>query len=191
MIDLHLKKLFAEKVIEKFEKTRKKGMNESRDKLTMARLQKLKKDGLTICVLPIHSKGKAAANCPNCKEEVKLTIDVSDALVEVDQKLFAFLGEQFLTEIHCQYERREKKDVPLPPKMLDVFKLTASRHIFKRLELLEGARELTFDLVFKPLKGRHEDYMSSEVIFRGYSYDADSGKLANIVTKKNYKLDER
>jgi len=78
--------------------------------------------------------------------------------------------------------------VPLPPKLSDVFRLTASEHVFNKLELLEGARELSFDVSFRSLQGKQEDYKSSEVVFKGYSYDAETGKLVNIVKKKNYKL---
>lgn len=78
--------------------------------------------------------------------------------------------------------------MPLPPKLSEVFRLSASEHVFKKLEILEGARELSFDVTFRPLQGKQEDYKTSEIVFKGYSCDAETGQLVNVVKKKNYKL---
>ena len=73
-MEIHLRKLFADKIISKFRGQPAGRQGEEKKKETEARLERLKNQGATICVIPIHTKGKVAAHCPNCKDFVKLTI---------------------------------------------------------------------------------------------------------------------
>ena len=70
------------------------------------------------------------------------------------------------------------------PRLSELFKLKTAHKVFERLEILEGSNEMAFDIYFH---GR-EHYENSSVKINCYSYSVQTGQLANVVSKANFKL---
>lgn len=64
-----------------------------------------------------------------------------------------------------------------------MLRLDTPKPVFNQLVILEGANEMSFTVKFH---GK-EDYQSSAITINGYSYSV-VGKLANIVSRKTFKL---
>ena len=59
------------------------------------------------------------------------------------------------------------------------------------MKIWHGDREVEFDVTFTPLEGQKEDDEFSEIVIKGYSSSVETGKVANVVAKKNFKIQDR
>ena len=129
----------------------------------------LMKDGLSLSIIPLLTRGSGAVVCPNCKPEKKLLIEGTENLAEMNEDLFCALARGISNEVIFQIE--DNKEVNLKrPRLSELFKLSTPKKVFNRLEINEGAHEMTFDVKFH---GK-EIFKNSGIKINGISYAVET-----------------